>query len=195
MDNSALATAIGVGVQTLSTILQSYVTFKKTNVEKYFQLLLNEHKDLSKIGTDERLQRLFFSIIDNVSKEIAEEKINNWKNLTVKLATGIEDLDFSDNYSKVLADLTAFDLTVLFAIYANDFKSKYFNSELIKYFEDKKIDQNKVCHSLKGLARYYLVTEQADGTTYLTNGEPSGQGFFYEKNNLGKHFLQIISNH
>ena len=192
MDNNIIATVVGVGVQTMSTILQSYVTFKKTNVEKYFKLLIDEKKDLSKIGNDQNLQRLFFVIIDSVSKEIAEEKIKNWKNLTVKLATEFDNFDFSENYTKILENLTAFDLTVLFAVYSNNFKSKYFQKELVEYFKEKNIDQNKIFHSLKRLSTHYLVTELADGTTYLTNGEAVGQRFFYEKNHLGQEFLTII---
>lgn len=193
MDNNTIATLVGVGVQTISTALQSYVTFKKTNVEKYFELLIKENKDLSRIGNDPKLRKIFFLIIDNVSKEVTEEKINNWKNLTVRLATGLDNSDFSENYTKILEDLTAFDLTVLFAIYSVDFKSNFFQKELVVYFQNRGISEDKVFHSLKGLARHYLITEQADGMTYLSNGEVSGQKFFYEKNSLGKEFLKMIS--
>ena len=193
MDNNIIATLVGVGVQTMSTILQSYVTFKKTNVEKYFELLIQEKKDLSKIGSNDSLRKIFFVIIDNASNEVTEEKISNWKNLTIKLATTLDDLDFSEDYAKTLADLTPFDLTVLFAIYSNNFKSKFFNAELLEYFKSKNVIQDKVFHSLKGLSRHYLVTEQADGMTYLYNGEQSGQQFFYEKNDFGQEFLSIIS--
>ena len=193
MDENTIATLVGVGVQTMSTILQSYVTFKKTNVEKYFELLLKEDINLSKIGTDEKIQKLFFTIIDNSSKEITEEKIRNWKNLTIKLATEFNDLDFAENYTKILTDLTAFDLTVLFSVYTIEFKSKFFNTELLEFFKNKNVENDKVFHSMKRLANNYLITEQADGTSYLSSGMPSGQMFFYEKNDLGTDFLRIIS--
>lgn len=193
MDNNELAVIVGVGVQTVSTILQSYVTFKKSNVEKFFELLIEGKKDLSKIGSNERMQKLFFQIIENASKEVTEEKLKNWKNLTIKLATEFDDLDFTENYSKILSDLTAFDLTVLFVIYSSNFKSKYFNNELIEYFKNKNVSEEKIFHSLKGLSKHFLITEQADGTTYLTSGELAGQKFFYEKNSLGQEFLEIIS--
>ncbi len=45
---SLIATGLGVGIQTLSIFLQSYTSFKKSNVEKFFEKLLSSEVDLSR---------------------------------------------------------------------------------------------------------------------------------------------------
>ncbi len=195
MDNNSIATVVGLGVQTVSTILQTYVTFKQSNVEKYFNLLLEENKDLKNIGSNNQLKRLFFKIIDNVADETRDEKIKNWKNLTVKLATRLDNLDFADNLIKTLDDLTAFDLTVLFVIYSTDFKAKYFKKELIEYFNKMGTQQEYIGHSLRRLAIHNLISEESDSSGFIgsDDNEFMGQEFSYQKNDLGKSFIFVIS--
>jgi hypothetical protein len=195
MDNNSIATLVGLGVQTMSTVLQTYVTFKQSNVEKYFGLLINENKDLKNIGSNERLMRLFFKILDNVANETTDEKIRSWKNLTIKLATKLDNLDFADNLTKMLEDLTAFDLTVLYAIYSTDFKAKYFKKEIIEYFKRRQIRTEYVQHSLRRLAGHNLLSEESDSQSYLgSSGEDfMGQEFSYQKNDLGQSFIFVIS--
>jgi hypothetical protein len=196
MDNNSIATVVGLGVQTVSTVLQTYVTFKQSNVEKYFELLLQEDKDLKNIGTNDQLKRLFFKIIDNVANETRDEKIKNWKNLTVKLATQLDNLDFADNLTKMLEDLTAFDLTVLFAIYSTDFKAKYFKKELIEYFNKRGARPEYIGHSLRRLSSHNLISEESDSSGFIgsENDDFMGQEFSYQKNDLGKSFIFVISN-
>jgi hypothetical protein len=194
MDNNSVATLVGLAAQTVGTIMQSYATFKQSNIEKYFGLLLKEGKDLSNIGQNERLKGLFYNMIDHVAQEVQEEKLSNWKNLTIKLASDLSNLDFSENMVRMLDELTPFDLTILFAIYTTDFEKRHFQNELINYFEKRSIRSDYVYHSLKRLAVHNLVTEEAEGTGYISGeGENDGQAFLYKTNDLGKGFLEAIS--
>lgn len=196
IDSNALAAIIGLGVPTVSSILQTYVALRKSNVEKYFQMLVEENKDLTQIGENERLQNNFMRIIDYVSKETTDEKIRNWKNLTIKLATGFEDLDFTENYTSILDNLTPFDLTVLFSIYSTDFESQYFNKEIFKFFQDRNINKAKVLHSIKRLATHNLVSEESyfGADTRISNRDNIiGEELVYKKNDLGPEFIKIIN--
>ena len=194
MDTNSVAIITGLGLQTVGTILQSYATFKKSNVEKYFELLIAEKKDLSKIGENEDLKRLFFCILDKVANEVKQEKINNWKNLTIKLAGSLTVDDFAENLTKTLEDMTAFDLTVLFVIYSTDYKRKHFKNDLNDYFLKKDIRPEFIQQSLKRIARHNLISEEADRMGHEAGrDEYFGQELIYAKNELGKHFISVIS--
>ncbi len=130
MDANQIAPIIGLSIQLVSTILQSYGIFKNSNVEKYFEQILAEGKDLTIFGEREDLRRYLFKIIDEVSREANIEKIEKWKNVTIHLALDFRDFDYKDNFLRVLSDLTVFDLTVLYKIYSTNFTKEHFESEL-----------------------------------------------------------------
>lgn len=194
MDIISIGSLIGVGASTVSTLISSYVAFKKSNVELYFKQLIDSQTDLSKIGSNEQLNKIVFNIIDEVSKETTERKINNWKNLTIKLATEFDEYDTSEKYSKILADLTAFDLTILFAIYSKEFQSESFLEELKIDLLSKNLSEIDIFYSTKKLAQNFLITEHASSDiVFYQHGSQNGQQFFYKKNDLGKTFLEMIS--
>ncbi|MGE5604719.1 MAG: hypothetical protein ACM3YE_03395 [Bacteroidota bacterium] len=197
MDAIQVASLTGVGAQVLATVLQTYVTFKKSNVEKYFEQLIQEGKDLKVFGERDDLQRYLFTIVDKVSIEANIEKIEKWKNATIHLALDFKDFEFKDNFLSTLESLTVFDLTVLHKIYSTDFKKEHFESELIEFFNKKSVMEEIIMQSLKHLSSQYLITEKVDGTGFLgdaENDEPNLQTIYYVKNQMGPEFLRFIDN-
>ena len=195
MDTTQIASIIGLGTQVITTILQTYTTFKQSNVEKYFEELIKEGKDLRAIGAREDLQRYLFSIVDKVSTEANIEKIDKWKNATIHLALDFKDFEFKDNFLSTLDILTVFDLTVLQKIYSTDFGKEHFEKELIDFFKGKKVMEEIVMQALKHLSSQYLISEQVDATGFLAdeeNQEPILQTTYYVKNQMGLEFLRFI---
>ncbi|MCK8816863.1 hypothetical protein MWH28_05685 [Natroniella sulfidigena] len=119
MDLLSIATVTYVGVPTISSTLQRHNNFEKSNVELYFRSLLNSEQNLSSIGKNKKIQRYFFAIIDKVASEVNKDKIEVvWKNATINLVHGFDDLEFKDNFLHTLDNLTNFDLKVLQEIYS-----------------------------------------------------------------------------
>ena len=194
MEPALIATYTGVGIQTISTILQIYTSFRKTNVEQYFDKIIKSGKDVSKIGQSEDLQRYFFSIIDKVSKEANIEKIEKWKNATIHLAQDFCDFDYKDNFIRTLDDLTVFELTILYKIYSSDFQKQHFEQELINYFINKGVGEDMIMQAIKRLSSHNLINEMVDKTAVYGGGEPVLGGMYYIKNKLGEIFITFISN-
>jgi hypothetical protein len=185
-----ISSIVGVSAQTIGVAIQGYQAFKKTNIEKFFEKLSKSDKDLSAIGKREDLQRYFFKIIDNVSKEANLEKLDSWKNAVIRLATDFSDYDYKDTFIVTLSQLTVFDLTILFIIYSRDFKSEDIKSELFELCQHKGYDLDLVRHSIIRLASFNLVEEKS--RHQMTYGVYL-DSFCYVKNNLGKKFLSFVS--
>lgn len=191
MKNQDIANALGIGANVIMAMLQGYSAFKKSNVERFFELLL-EDKELRVSSKSVRFEKLLFRIVEEVSSEISEKKIVAWKNLTIKLATGFSESDFVENYCQILHVLTAFDLTILTFVYSTAFKSVYFEKEVIIQFEEKGIEAHMVKHSLKNLANQYLISEESEAGGIIGHGDLS-QVLMYQRNEFGKIFLEVIS--
>lgn len=191
MNETELATCLNIGITTVSTILQSYSTFKKSNVEKYFELLLKEDKDLSRIGSNELLQKHVYKIIDYAANEVYEEKIEKWKNLTVKLGLGQLDYDFAENYSKILDDLTEFDLTILHQIYdkIHGVETITDSESLSDLLSKKGISKQSFGYSLKKLESNFLIDIDEESLTNIGLRRRR-----LDTNEFGKEFLEVISN-
>lgn len=194
METDLIATYIGVGIQTISATLQFYTSFRKTNVERYFDEIIKSGKDVSKIGQREDLQRYFFSIIDKVSKEANTEKIEKWKNATIHLAQDFSDFDYKDNLIRTLEDITVFELTVLYKIYSTDFQKQHFEHEIVDYYINKGASKDMVMQSIKRLSSNNLISEMVNRTAVYGGGEPVLGGLYYIKNELGKQFIAFASN-
>lgn len=190
----SLATSLGVGMQILSTTLQTYTAFRQNNVEILLQKLLDSNTDLRAIGHNEDLQRYFLSAIDEVAKEANKEKIDAWKNAIIHLATDFQRFEFKDNFFRILSDLTVFDLTVLYEIYSTEFDSDIFESKLYTSLEDKGFKLDYVILALKRLASNHLVTENYMNTfTFSGIKEAPLSTFIHTKNELGMEFLKFVS--
>ncbi len=190
MDAVSIGTLIGVGATTVGTFLQAYASFKKSNVEDYFQQLIESKEDLTKIGTDDQLTKIVFNIVDEVAKETSTEKITNWKNLTIKFATQFDRYDTAEKYSNILSDLTAFDLLVLSVIYESKFSDKrIFIRHIIEQFSGKNVKDFDIVYSVKVLSRNYLLSEQSSD---YPNKYDTGWELYYELNQFGREFIKMI---
>ncbi len=192
---SLIASSVGVGIQLLSTTLQTYTAFRKNNVEILLKKLIESGVDLNKIGQSEDLQRYFFSSIDEVAKEANIEKIEAWKNAIIHLATDFQGFEYKDNFFRILSDLTVFDLTVLYKIYSTTFNSDRIEVELFTSFEDKGFKSDYVMLAIKRLASNNLIDENyMNAFTFSGIKEAPLSTFIQTKNELGKEFLTFVSN-
>src|SRR5690606_9058252 len=135
----AISDIVGISTNVLTTSVNFYLTnFRKSNVEKFFEKLIDSKESLTSIGEREDLQRYFLSILDKVSNEANIEKINQWKNVVIRLATDFKDFDYKDNFINILDNLSVFDLTVLHHIYSS---SQYVSikESTINYFLRKNV--------------------------------------------------------
>ena len=137
MDPVSIAAYFGIGLQTISLTLQAYQPFKRSNVDKFFEKIIKSGIDVTQIGQIEDLQRYLFAIIEKVSVEANEVKIDAWKNSVIYLATDFADFDYNDNFLRSLDDFTVFDLTVLYKIYSTEFNKKKFKNEVVQFFNTK----------------------------------------------------------
>lgn len=191
---SLLSSSIGLGLQTLNSMLQTYTTFRKNNVEILLQKLLDSEVNLRAIGQNEELQRYFFSAIDEVAKEANIEKIEIWKNAVMHLATDFQDFEYKDNFFKILSDLTVFDLTLLYKIYSTESESGRIGSEFFTFFEGRGTKSDYVMLALKRLASNNLINENYMNTfTYSGVNDALLSPFIYSKNELGPEFLTFVS--
>lgn len=188
-----VASYLGIGVSTLSLALQGYPMFRKSNVEKFFEKLIESNEDIKIFGSREDLQRQLFSIIEKVSNEANQDKIEHWKNAVIRLATDFKDFDFKDNFIRTLDYLTVFDMTVLFEIYSRDFDNENFEEELLNNLTRKHVPSEIAIQSLKSLSSHGLVSENYDSTAVFGDGKPILNEFHYKKNALGPKFLRFIS--
>ncbi len=193
MDLNEIAVYIGIASPVIQGILNCYTTFKKTNVESFFKILLESKENISKIGKRDDLERYFLSIIDKVSLEANKEKINKWKNAVIHLAQDFSDFDYKDNFIRTLDDLTVFDLSVLYKIYSTKFKKEHFEKELIEYFINKGTDKNMVMQAIIRLSSHNLVSEMECKALVFGELEPILREVYYTKNELGKQFLEFAS--
>lgn len=194
IDSQQIESYTGIGLKVITGLLQSYSSFKKSNVEKFFKMLLEENKDLSQIGKVKGLEKQFYWIIERVASESHDQKIVSWKNLVVKLATRFIYQDYLENYVKILDNLTAFDLTVFTYIYGNNASGSVSKSATCEFFSERDVPEAVVMLSIKKLAANGLLEEKSMG-----EGKALGSlgkfpmPFFYSKNSLGDQFLEIIS--
>lgn len=193
MDPTLIATMVGIGVNTVSTLMEMYTTFRKSNVEQYFKELKETDQDLTSIGDREDLQRHFFSIVDKVAQETNINKISSLKNATVHLATDFKDFDYNDNLLSTLNDLTVFDLTILHKIYSTDYNKEHFEEEVINFFVRRDVPKYLILQSIKRISSHNLVDEQVDRTAVFGDDEPVLGPMYYKKNELGPIFIQFIS--
>ena len=195
MEPTLIASCVGIGVNTVTAVINGYKAFKMTNVEKYFKGLIESGQDLTSIGDKDELQRHFFSMVDKVANEVNLEKIESWKNAMVHLATDFKDFDFKDNFIRSLEDLTVFDLTVLHKIYSTEFVKEHFEDELFDFFYNREVPKDFVLQSLKRLSSYNLITEKVESTggAFLSGGVPTLGLLYYTKNELGPTFIRFIS--
>ncbi|WP_017733005.1 hypothetical protein [Nafulsella turpanensis] len=194
MDSKQIEVYTGLGIQTVTLLLQSYSSFKRNNVDEFFKMLLEEQKDLSQIGRNKGLEKQFYWIIEQVASESHSEKIVRWKNLLVKLATNFTYQDYMENYLKILEGLTAFDLTVFTHIYGNKKSNATSIHEVCSFFEEREVPKEVVKLSVKKLASNNLLNEMASGRSDAMRGIGNlPMPFFYSKNELGEQFLDIIS--
>ncbi len=195
MDANLVMIGTGLGIQTVTCVLQAYSTLRRSNIEKYFERLVEAEKDLAIIEKDSELKRKLFTIIEKVSREFNLKKIERWKNATIHLATDFADFDFNDNLIRALDDLTVFDLTVLQVVYSTDFSKEHFESEVIEYFKRRKAPEHVVRQSVKRLASHDLVTEMVNRVGVFGNGDgtPYLGPLYYVKNDLGSLFIRFIS--
>jgi hypothetical protein len=196
LDAGLIVSTTGLSLAVIDTIMQSYTFFKKSNVEQFFDILLDSKKDLTSIGNREDLSRYFFSIIDEVAKEANQEKIKAWKNAVIRLATDFSDFGFKDNFVSALASLTVWDLTVLFMLYSTEYQNQNIMPELLNQWEHKGIKQDMVIQAVKHLASHNLTEEVywLPETGFVGPGhEEMIYQLQYMKNELGKEFLKFIS--
>ncbi len=194
MDTVQIAAVVGVGVQTITTIFQMYSTFRKSNVERFFEYLLDTKKDLSSIGKRTDLQRIFFSIVDRVAREETLEKIQRWKNALVHLATDFAGVDFKDSYTRILDNLSVLDLTVLSAIYSSESEKPFVEEEIVHRFKNKALSLSMTETSIKRLASHGLLKEMQDSRgVFAGSGEPILGNLYYSKNEFGQEFIRFIS--
>lgn len=195
MELNEIANYVGLGLETFQTMVILYTSFKKTNVEKFFSMLIDSKKDIKKIGHSDELQRYFFSIIDKISVEANQEKLKSWKNVVIHLATDFSDYDFKDNFIRTLDDLTVFDLTVLYKIYSTEFPKEHVEKEVVEFFVIKGIPDYIVMQSIKRLSSHNLINEMVDRTAVYagSDGEPALGTLYYKKNALGQEFMRFIS--
>ena len=187
-----ISSNVGVELRMLNTTVVAYTAFKRTNVDRFFKFLLKSNIDLSRIGQDINLQRYFFSAIDAVTKESNIIKIEAWKNAVIHLATDFQNFEYTDNFFKILSDLTVFDLTMLYKIYSTEFDLDRIDIEIFTYSGNKKIKSDYVMLALKRLASSNLVNENYMNTFSGLKEDPFST-FIYYKNGLGKEFLLFVS--
>jgi hypothetical protein len=182
----------------LSLSLQGFATFKKSKVEDFFGLLLtNPEKGkevLMAIVQREDLQWLFYSILDRVGSEERKEKIRNWRNLLVHLATDFAGVEFKDTYTKTLDSLSALDLLVLHQAYTTSHEKGKIEQEVVKLLVGKGIEIPLVVQSMKRLAGLGLLDELQDTMgVRVGSDEPILAKLNYDPNEFGRKFLQMIS--
>ncbi len=197
MDSTSLSlifSGSGAMLQLLSVTLQSFTAFRKSNVEKFLEELIESKNDFSKFEQDENSIRYFFKILDEVSCEANIQKIETWKNATIHLATDYYDFDFKDNFLKSLSSLSVFDLTVLYKAYSDNYKTLNIEKEIVKYFEIKGIKSHYIMQSMKNLASNGLIDETYTNTFSFSGTEDANlENFKYRKNDIGKEFVSFIS--
>jgi len=186
-----IAQIVGISSGVLSPVITGYIAFKKSNVEKFFEMLLKDGKTLN-LESDKNLQNLFFSIMDKVSTEANEEKIRRWKNAVIHLATDFKDFDYKDNFLRTLEDLTPFDMTVLHYVCSREFSRESLTKEVVQYFQEKSAPVGIVNQSLKRLASHDLITEKFDRTAFTSTGEALLSPLIYEKSSTGSEFMRFI---
>ncbi|MDF2545793.1 MAG: hypothetical protein K0R93_691 [Anaerosolibacter sp.] len=194
MNLDFLSTLTGLGLDVFNIVLSGYSIFKKSNVEIFFDKLNKSNQNLTTIGERPELQRYFFKIVDEVSREANIEKLESWKNVVIHLATDFLEFEYKDNFLRTLSDLTVFDLTVLHKIYSTTFDLESFESPLIEYFETKNINSGFVKQSLKRLASHNLIDENFfNAFTFSGLQDSPLTNLIYSKNDLGKKFLVFAS--
>ena len=195
MDPSIVMASTGLALQTVTSVLQAYATFRKTSVETFFELLIQESPDMKGVEASDKLKSQFFSIIEKVSREFNQKKLESWKNATIHLATDFSKFDFNDCFIRTLNDITVFDLTVLQTIYSTDYPKESIQEDTIAYFEKRKVDPEIVWQSLKQLASHNLITEKFNrvGLFGDGHGRPHLEPLHYVKNSLGVDFLRFIT--
>ena len=194
MDSNLIVVGTGLAIQTVTSALQAYVTFRKTNVEKYFRLLLESEANIGKIEENPKLKETFFTVVEKVSRECNLEKIKKWKNATIHIVTDFRDFDFKDNLIQTLDALTALDITVLEVIYSNDFSEETLEDEVVKYFEHRKVPTYVTQQGIIRLASHGLLTERKNRVGVYGDGSgPSLGPIYYVKNELGPIFIKFIN--
>jgi hypothetical protein len=196
LDESLIVSVTGLSLSVINTLFASYPFFRMSNVERFFGMLLDSKKDLTLLGKNEDLSRYFLSIIDEVAKETNHEKIKAWKNVVIRLATDFSDFGFKDNFIITLANLTVWDLTVLFMIYSTEYQNQNIMPELLNEWRHKGIKQDIVIQAVKHLASHNLIEEVywLPETGFVGPGrEEMIYQLQYMKNELGKEFLNFIS--
>jgi hypothetical protein len=194
LDPAVVAALVGLGPASVTTIFQGFSSFRRSNVDKFFEQLLQTKEDLTVFGKHDDLQRYLFSILEKVSHEANQEKIESWKNATIRLATDFNKFDYKDNFIRTLDFLTAFDLTVLVAIYSFEFKNENIEKELLEVLERKSVPREMTMQSIKALAAQNLLSDNFDRTAvYGTEDKPILRETHYTKNSLGPSFLRFIT--
>ncbi len=193
MDTALIVCTTGLAANTVASIAQLYVAFKKSNVEEFFKRLVDAKPNLGIFEDDETLMRKFLGVIDRVSQEANVKKIENWKNATIHLATDYSTFDFNDEFIRCLADVSVFDLTLLHKVYATDFEKEHFEGELQAFVATKGVSGEYVVQSLKRLALHNLISESYDKTAVIgrNDREPILGPFHYTKNTLGPGFIRF----
>ncbi len=194
MDPNLIVVGTGLAIQTVTSALQAYVTFRKTNVEKYFGLLLESEVKIDKIEENPKLKEAFFTIVEKVSRECNLEKIKKWKDATVHIVTDFSDFDFKDNLIQTLDVLTALDLTVLEMIYNNDFSEGTLEDEVVKYFKRLKVPTYITQQGIRRLASHGLLTVRENRVgVFGDSSGPSLGSIYYVINDFGPIFIKFIS--
>lgn len=179
---------LGTSAQVVSSALQLYTTFKRSNVERYYGGLLESGKDLSAISKSEDLQRQVLAIMDKVANEPRQEKIDRWRNATIHMATNFKNqhIDVTENYLQALDGLTVLDLMVLSEIYTVNLSgdSDDFAQKIFIPFSDRGFAKPLVEQSIQKLEMFNFVTvDRSNKEHLLTSG----------RNSLGNSFLTFIS--
>jgi len=192
----AISDIVGISTNVLTTSVNFYLTnFRKSNVEKFFEKLIDSKESLTSIGEREDLQRYFLSILDKVSNEANIEKINQWKNVVIRLATDFKDFDYKDNFINILDNLSVFDLTVLHHIYSS---SQYVSikESTINYFLRKNVQNELITHVLKKLSSHGLISEVFSSKESLEKMRMNARidiSDNYQTNHLGPLFIKFVS--
>ncbi|TGM25415.1 hypothetical protein [Leptospira meyeri] len=190
MDITNITNITSIVTGSLGTLLSTYSIFKKSKVEAFFAEFEKNQDVMQKIEENDLLKSYFYKIIEIVASEANAKKLIYWKKVILILPHSTNNLDYTEDFIKILDSLSVTDLTVLHYIYANNFKNLEFKKDVINYFNNIGISQNYIEKNLKSIASHNLISEVQEvsarlGLSYLP--------IEYHKNDFGIEFIKFCS--